>query len=146
MYTLNDDQVSSVETLIGKLNDSLIKSRVEKWLAEVEPTRRVTSEQMEQFTGFATHLPVAVQNFPVAFALSVKNGDETLRREDAGEVAEKAELNALVDDSIAHVADVDAPEDIEETEHTLGKEKGARKTRKSAKAAKASKTKSKYKK
>jgi len=41
--TLSDDQVSSCETLIGKLNDSLIKSRIENGLQKLVLTRRVTS-------------------------------------------------------------------------------------------------------
>lgn len=121
MYTLNDDQIASIETFIGKIPDSLIKSRVEKWLAEIEPTRRVTGEQMEQFVSFATHLPKELQNFPQSFASSAKNANETTRREDKGEVAEKAELISLVDESIADVEDVDAPDNEEETVHTLGK-------------------------
>jgi hypothetical protein len=126
MYTLSDDQIASVEGLIGKLEDSLIKSRVEKWLAEVTPTKRVTSEQMEQFVSFATHLPKEVQNFPQSFAHTVKNAPETAKREASQDIQETAELNSLVDESIADVADASGAENSEETLHKLGRPKGAK--------------------
>ncbi len=121
MYNLKDEHVASLETFIGKLDDSLIKSKIEKWFAEVEPTRRVTSEQMERFVEFSVHLPVGLQDFPNSFAHTVKNTPETERREAAGEVTEAANLTETLDESISDVPDVDAPDDEEETEHTLGK-------------------------
>lgn len=130
MYTLTDEQVSSVETLIGKLGDSLIKSRIEKWLQEVEPTRRVTSEQMEQFVSFATHLPQNVQNFPQAFAHAVKNTTHTEIAEEAQGIEETADLIDTANESIEDVPDVDSPEDVEEPLHKLGRTKKAKEIKK----------------
>ena len=121
MYQINDDQIASLEAFIGKLDDSIIKSKIEKWFAEVEPTRRATSEQMERFVEFAVHLPVGLQDFPNSFCHTVKNTPETERREAAGEVTEPANLTETLDESISEIPDVDAPDDEEQTEHTLGK-------------------------
>ena len=120
MYTLTDEQIASVKTFIGKIPDSLIKSRCEKWLAEVEPTKRATSEQMEQFVAFATHLPVELQNFPQSFAHAVKNAPETIKREAEQKTVQGANLTALATASIASVPNVSAPDNKEETLHKLG--------------------------
>lgn len=140
MYTLSDDQLSSVETFIGKLESSLIKSRVEKWLAEVEPTRRITGEQLEQFNTFATHLPKEVQYFPSAFVQTVKNTPETEKREAKEGTEEVADLTGTLDASIEDVADASGEENQEETLHKLGKVKKT-KTEKSSKKVPAKKSK-----
>ena len=121
MHILSDEQVSSVEGLIAKLDSSLIKARIEKWLAEVEPTRRITSEQLEQFRAFALHLPKEVQYFPSSFVQAVKNAPTTLKREESEGIEETADLDYLVDESIAHVPDSsDTEENVEEPLHKLG--------------------------
>ncbi len=121
MYTLNDEQIASLEAFIGKLDDSLIKSKIEKWFAEVEPTRRCDSDKMERFVEMSVHLPVGLQYYPISFANTVKNTPETERREASGEVTETANLIDTVNESIEDVPDVDAPDDEEETEQKLGK-------------------------
>ena len=75
MYTLSETQLASVQNLESKLDDSMIKARIQNWLGKIDP-QRVLSEQLEEFVGFATHLPAEFQNYPQAFAFSVKNGDE----------------------------------------------------------------------
>ena len=75
MYTLSETQLASVQGLADKLEDSMIKARIENWIAKVDP-QRLLSEQLEEFVGFAVHLPAKHQNYPQAFAFSVKNGDE----------------------------------------------------------------------
>ena len=75
MFTLSEKQLASVQGLADKLEDSMIKARIENWIAKVDP-QRLLSEQLEEFVGFATHLPAEFQNYPQAFAFSVKNGDE----------------------------------------------------------------------
>ena len=126
MYILNESQIESVQSFINKISDSLIKSRCEKWLAEVSPTGRCTSEQMEQFVSFATHLPNELQPFPQSFAQAIKNIPQTEKREAKGEGGESANLMAGVDDSISHVEDVFAPGNEEETLHKLGTKKGGK--------------------
>jgi hypothetical protein len=74
MYTLNKDQIASVEDLVSKLDDSLIKGRIEKWVSEVLPDGRVSGEKMEQFQSFAIHLPNEFQNLPLYFVTCFKNG------------------------------------------------------------------------
>ena len=89
MYILSDDQLASVKSFIDKLDESLIKSRVQRWFDKIKP-ERVLSEEMEEFVGFATHLPKEVQDYPQAFAFAVKNGDETPEEaEDEGEESEE---------------------------------------------------------
>lgn len=127
MYTLTDEQIASVEGLIGKLESSLVKARIEKWLAEVTPTKSATTDQMEQFVSFATHLPKDLQAFPQSFAHTVKNAPETAKREAKENVLEKAELTSLVDESISDVADAGGGEEnAEETLHSLGRPKKAK--------------------
>lgn len=126
MYTLSDDQIASVETLIGKLESSLIKARIEKWLAEITPTKFATADQMEQFVSFGVHLPKELQDFPQSFAMAVKNAPEAYKREAAQDITETAELNALVDESIASVPDVSGEENSEDTLRQLGRPKGAK--------------------
>ncbi len=75
MYTLSETQLASVQNLESKLDDSMIKARIQNWLGKIDP-QRLLSEQLEEFVGFATHLPSEFQNYPQAFAFSVKNGDE----------------------------------------------------------------------
>lgn len=75
MYTLSETQLASVQNLESKLEDSMIKARIQNWLGKIDP-QRVLSEQLEEFVGFATHLPAEFQDYPQAFAFSVKNGDE----------------------------------------------------------------------
>jgi len=75
MYTLSEIQLSSVENFIEKLDDSMVKARMESWLGKIDPNR-LLSEQLEEFVGFATHLPSNLQNYPQSFAFSVKNGEE----------------------------------------------------------------------
>lgn len=132
MYNLNENQVASLENFEGKIPESLVKSRVEKLLAEITPTNRMTGEQMEQLVALATHLPKDLQNFPIAFAQAVKNTPETERREAKEEVKEPADLLQLVDDSIENVGDVAAPDNKEETTRTLGKKKGTKGVKKKA--------------
>ena len=76
MYILSDGQLESLKSFIDKLDESLIKSRVQRWFDKLKP-ERVLSEEMEEFVGFATHLPNELQDYPQAFAFAVKNGDET---------------------------------------------------------------------
>lgn len=123
MYTLNDDQIASVKGFINKIPDSLIKSRCEKWLAEVEPTQRATSEQMEQFVSFSTHLPKELQNFPQSFAQSAKNLPETEKREAKEGTTETASLVETTNESISEVPDAKAPKNKEATLHKLGTKK-----------------------
>jgi|GEM_PF-3134976 len=120
MYTLNENQIASLLVFEGKIPDSMIKSKVEKWIAEITPTQRVTGEQMEQLVAFSTHLPKELQNFPQSFALAAKNLPETERREAKEENVVSADLVTLVDESIENVADADAPDNEEETLHKLG--------------------------
>ncbi len=127
MYTSNEELIDSLKTFVGKLQDSMIKSHIEKWIAEVEPTGRITSEQLEKFVSFSTHLPKELQNYPQSFAAWVKNGINTEKREAKEDIQETADLGSLVDESIADVPDVDAPDNEEETLHTLGKEKKTKK-------------------
>lgn len=75
MYTLSEKQLSSVEELVDKLDDSMIKSRMQAWIDKIDP-QRVLSEQLEEFVGFATHLPKEHRDYPQSWAFSVKNGDE----------------------------------------------------------------------
>jgi len=126
MYILNESQIESVQSFINKIPDSLIKSRCEKWLAEVSPTGRCTSEQMEQFVSFATHLPNELQPFPQSFAQAIKNIPQTEKREARGEGGESANLMDGVDESISHVSDVSAPDNEEEPLHKLGTEKSGK--------------------
>lgn len=125
-YTTNAEIIASVEAFAAKIPDSLIKSRVEKWIAEVRPTERITYEQLEQFVAFSTHLPVELQNYPQSFAAWIKNGAETKVREDAGEVKATAELGKLVNANVAHVPNVNAPKNAEETLHKLGTLEGSK--------------------
>ncbi len=136
MYALNQEQIDSIESFIGKLEDSLIKSRVEKWLAEVEPTERVTSEQLEQFVAFATHLPKELQAYPQELAHWLKNGENTDRMEHKMDVAEPVDFAHEVNESIANVPDVDAPENKEETLHKLNTKHGSKGGKKISKTAK----------
>jgi hypothetical protein len=76
MYQLSEKQLSSVEDLVEKLDDSMIKARIERWIEKVDPGR-VLSEELEEFVGFATHLPKEFQNYPQEFAFNVKNGVDT---------------------------------------------------------------------
>lgn len=127
MYTSNEQQIESLKGFAAKLEDSMIKSHIQKWIAEVEPTGRITSEQLEKFLGFATHLPLELQNYPQSFIAWAKNGEVTEARELAEGTVETADLGATIDESISDVPDVDAPENEEETLHTLGKGKGVSK-------------------
>lgn len=147
MYNLNEDQISAFEGFISKIPDSLIKSRCEKWLAEVVPTERVTAEQSEQLVAFATHLPKELQAFPQTFAQWLKNGENTDRRELKEDTAEPVDFAHEVNESIANVPDVDAPDNQEETLHKLNikpDSKGGKKASKTAKqTTKVSKSKKK---
>ena len=75
MYTLSESQLASVQALADKLEDSLVKARIQTWIAKVDPGH-LLSEELEEFVGFATHLPAEFQDYPQAFAFSVKNGDD----------------------------------------------------------------------
>lgn len=145
MYTSNDELIESVENFIGKLPDSMIKSHVEKWLAEVRPTGRITSEQLEKFVSFSTHLPKELQNYPQTFASWVKNGATTEIREAKEGTVETANLGDIANDSIEDVDDVDAPDNEEETLHTLGTLEGSKGGKKITKAG-GKKAKTKHKK
>ncbi len=136
MYALNQEQIDSIESFIGKLEDSLIKSRVEKWLAEVEPTERVTSEQLEQFVAFGTHLPKELQAYPQELAHWLKNGENTDRMESKQDTQEPVYFAHEVNESIANVPDVDAPDNEEETLHKLNTKKGSKGGKKISKTAK----------
>lgn len=125
MYALTDEQVSSLETFIGKIPESIIRSHIEKWFQEVEPSRRITSEEMGKFIGFSTHLPQSVQNFPQSFLMAVKNTPHTEIAESEHKEKDKTNLTSLVDESIEDVDDAEAPENVEQTLHTLGKNKKA---------------------
>lgn len=110
MYNLTDAQLKSAETFIGKLEDSMVKSYIEKLFAEVKPTMRMTSEQMEKLVSFSTHLPVEVQSFPQSFSNAVKSGIDSL---------------SDLDGSIADVKNKKAPKNKEEVLHKLGTEEGS---------------------
>ena len=125
MYQLKEEQIASVETFISKLEDSMIKSKVEKWFAEITPTGRVTSEQMNEFVALSAHLPKPVQNFPQSFAMAVKNTPETDKKELNFKAKDKTNLTAIVDESIEDVKNVKVPKNKEETLHKLGVEKGS---------------------
>lgn len=75
MYTLSQEQLASLEGFIDGLDETMIKSRIQRWFDAVDP-QRVESTQLEEFVGFATHLPKEVQDYPQAFAFGVRNGDE----------------------------------------------------------------------
>lgn len=121
MYQLNQDQIDSLENFIGKIPESLIRGRIERCFTNLETSKRVTTDDMETFVGLSTHLPVELQHFPISFALAVKNGPETERREAAGEVTEQADLTSVLDESIADVPDADVEDD--EAEHDMPKQK-----------------------
>jgi hypothetical protein len=120
MYTLNEDQIKSVKTFIGKMPDSMVKSHYEKWLGEVEPTKRVTSEQLEKFVSFSNSLLPELQNYPQSFAYWLKNGVNTEKMESSDKNMKKANIGSDVDKSISKVEDVKAPENKETTLHKLG--------------------------
>ena len=126
MYNLSQEKIKSVEAFIGKIPDSMVKSHYEKWLAEVKPTERITSEQLEKFVSLAHSLPNELQNFPQSFAHMVKNVEATNETEKSEETKSKADLVGVVNSSISHVPNVSAPKDKEETLHNLGKKEGSK--------------------
>ncbi len=123
MYTLNDDQVSSLETFIGKIPESLIKGRIERCFQNLETTKRVSTDDMETFVGLSVHLPIELQYFPISFALAVKNQPETERREAEGEVTEQADLVSILDESIADIPDAEEGEHVEKKVRATSKAK-----------------------
>ena len=117
MYNLSADQLKSLETFIGKIPDSLIKSRCEKWLEEIKPTEKITSELMEQFVGFSTHLPVNLQNFPQSFAMAVKNTPHLQEEQQDSKKREQIDLNLLASESIKEVKTIEPTKKKEEPLH-----------------------------
>jgi len=138
MYTLTPNAIASLLVFINKIPDSIVKSKYEKWFAEVEPTERITSEQMEYFVGLSTHLPVELQNFPQGFCMAAKNSSEHTNSTDnkAGHTVENADLIELVDETIDALPDSDAPDNEEETLHKLASDEKPSKSDKSVQKSK----------
>lgn len=126
MYNLSKEQIESVESFIGKIGDSIVKSQYEKWLAEVRPTSRATPEQMETFVSYANALPHDLQNFPQSFAHAVKNTPEAEKREALNGTVAASDLVTLTNESIEGVKNVSSPENKEETLHKLNTVEGSK--------------------
>lgn len=145
MYTLNADLMASVEGFINKIPDSMVKSHYEKWLSEVTPTERVTAEQAEKFGSYANSLPKELQNFPQTWLQWLKNGETADKREAKEDISEPVDFAHEVNESIAHVPDTTAPDNKEQTLHSLGKKQESKGVKKSI-SVPASKSKKKGKK
>lgn len=126
MYNLNDDQIKSLETFVGKIEESMVKSKIEKFIAEIKPTGRVTDEQMDNFISLSTHLPKETQNFPQAFEQAARTRPNTERLEKDLPHKEKTDLVGNVDDSISDVKNVKGTKNQEERLHKLGTKEGSK--------------------
>lgn len=124
-YSLTQEQFDSAETFIGKLEDSMVKSHIEKIFAEVKPTMRITTEQMEKFVSLSNNLPTEVQNFPQSFSMALKNQPHLDNQEREVKDSKKINLMDHVDDSIKGVKNAKAPKNKEEIEHKLGTKAGS---------------------
>jgi hypothetical protein len=76
MYQLKANKITELETFITKLENSIVKSKLEVLLAGVKLKKAITMEQMSSLVSLATHFPIGVQSFSQYFALSVKNNTE----------------------------------------------------------------------
>jgi len=132
MYTLSKESLKTLEAFIEKIPDSIIRARIEKWLGEVKPTMRITSEAMEEFVNFSTHLPQELQNFPQSFSMAVKNTpqieeDDKVNVEVEKDKGEPVDLNKIAADSIKGVKVQEGTENKEEPLHKLVTKETAKK-------------------
>lgn len=129
MYYLTDDQEKEIQDFISKIPDSIVKSQITNLFAEVFPTNRITSEQLEKFMSFQNALPKELQTYPQAMAQWFKNDQSTTKDEaKAGTPTDsKVDFKGIVSDSHAGYkaeenTESDGDDQEQEILHTLNVE------------------------
>ena len=113
-YIVNKEQIASVKNFISKIPESIVKSKYEKWMEEIEPLERITTDQMENFVGLALNLPVEVQAFPQAFSMAIKNTPNVAIMVAADSENKDVDLLKGVNESIAKAKAEVAPKEVKE--------------------------------
>ena len=73
MYQLKKEEFKSLEDFCKGLPESLVRTKVERLIEEIEPTQQLKSEQLASLVSLAGEMPQEFQSFPQNFQMSLKN-------------------------------------------------------------------------